>query len=74
MKFQIQGTIMAFEDPKTYHFPNENKVQDWLTFESVESLVVEGPGTINGNGEKWWQSSCKQNSKTQTRVVCQIAN
>ncbi|KAL6208804.1 hypothetical protein ACLB2K_019749 [Fragaria x ananassa] len=68
LTMQIQGTIMAFEDPKTYHFPNENKVQDWVTFESVESLVVEGPGTINGNGEKWWQSSCKQNSKTQTRV------
>ncbi|KAL6217578.1 hypothetical protein ACLB2K_010795 [Fragaria x ananassa] len=67
LTMQIQGTIMEFEDPKTYHFPNENKVQDWLTFESVESLVVEGPGTINGNGEKWWQSSCKQNSKTQTR-------
>ncbi|XP_062020010.1 polygalacturonase-like isoform X1 [Rosa rugosa] len=65
---QIQGTIMAFEDPKTYHFPNKSKQQYWLTFERVQNLVVEGPGTINGNGEKWWQSSCKQNNITRTLV------
>lgn len=72
IKFQIHGTIMAFGELSDYHFPNNSKLHYWLTFESVQNLVVEGPGTINGNGDKWWQSSCKQNNKTHKSVVCQF--
>lgn len=33
----------------------------WIAFDSVQNLVVGGGGTINGNGQVWWPSSCKIN-------------
>lgn len=38
----------------------------WIMFENVTNLRVDGGGTINGNGRKWWQNSCKINEK----LVC----
>ncbi|CAH8354807.1 unnamed protein product [Eruca vesicaria subsp. sativa] len=36
---------------------------DNVTFDSVNSLSVNGgaSGAVNGNGETWWQNSCKRN-------------
>ncbi|KAK4487691.1 hypothetical protein RD792_005649 [Penstemon davidsonii] len=54
---QIAGTIVASDDRSDY---SEDE-RHWLIFDSVENLVVQGGGTINGNGNIWWQNSCKIN-------------
>ncbi|XWS56273.1 hypothetical protein CRYUN_Cryun09bG0071700 [Craigia yunnanensis] len=54
---EIYGTIEASDDQSHY---NEDS-RHWLVFDSVQNLVVEGGGTINGNGRIWWESSCKRN-------------
>ncbi|KAB1224824.1 Polygalacturonase [Morella rubra] len=35
----------------------------WLVFEKIHNFTVEGWGTIDGNGRKWWANSCKINKK-----------
>ncbi|EXB53506.1 hypothetical protein L484_005936 [Morus notabilis] len=31
-----------------------------LLFDSIDNLVVEGGGTLNGNGDVWWKQSCRK--------------
>ncbi|KAI3446469.1 hypothetical protein Pfo_003134 [Paulownia fortunei] len=54
---EIAGAIIASDDRSDYSKDGRH----WLIFDSVENLVVEGGGTINGNGNIWWQNSCKIN-------------
>ncbi|KAI6668905.1 hypothetical protein NL676_003790 [Syzygium grande] len=56
---KIYGTIEASSDQSDY----EKDPTEWLKFENLENLRVEGGGYINGNGETWWQKSCKRNPK-----------
>ncbi|KAI3472616.1 hypothetical protein Pfo_030311 [Paulownia fortunei] len=53
----IVGTIIASNDRSDY----SKDLRHWLTFDSVQNLVVAGGGIINGNGNIWWQNSCKIN-------------
>ncbi|BFG42913.1 hypothetical protein CerSpe_291870 [Prunus speciosa] len=55
LTMQIYGTIEASDDRSVY-----KDVTHWLIFDNVQSLLVEGPGTINGNGNIWWKNSCKR--------------
>nr|GLL24585.1 polygalacturonase-like [Ipomoea trifida] len=52
---QIYGSIEASDDRSDYSDDRSH----WLKFSSVQNLMVEGDGTINGNGKIWWQNSCK---------------
>ncbi|KAG8646699.1 hypothetical protein MANES_09G024100v8 [Manihot esculenta] len=52
---QIYGIIEASDDRSDY----EEDERHWLVFDKVENLLVEGGGTIDGNGNIWWQNSCK---------------
>ncbi|KAL3632470.1 Polygalacturonase 1 [Castilleja foliolosa] len=54
---QIGGNIIASDDRSHYN----NDLRHWLVFDSVQNLIVKGGGIINGNGNKWWQNSCKIN-------------
>ncbi|KAL2501718.1 Polygalacturonase ADPG1 [Forsythia ovata] len=54
---QIAGTLVASNDRSDYSKDGRH----WLLFDSVQNLIVEGGGTINGNGNVWWQNSCKIN-------------
>lgn len=54
-KWQIYGIIEASDDRSDY----EEDERHWLVFDKVENLLVEGGGTIDGNGNIWWQNSCK---------------
>lgn len=56
---QISGTLVASDNPSDY---SEDR-SHWLRFHSVEKLSVNGGGTIDGNGNIWWQNSCKTNPK-----------
>ncbi|XP_031270986.1 polygalacturonase-like [Pistacia vera] len=52
---QIHGTLEASDDQSDY----KKDGRHWLLFDNVQNLLVEGGGTINGNGRIWWQNSCK---------------
>lgn len=56
---KIYGTIEASTDQSAY----QKDPRQWLKFENLENLAVEGGGYINGNGETWWQKSCKRDPK-----------
>ncbi|WVY98942.1 hypothetical protein V8G54_031093 [Vigna mungo] len=56
---QISGTLVASDNPADY---SEDR-SHWLMFRSVQNLSVNGGGTIDGNGNIWWQNSCKTNPK-----------
>ncbi|KAK3021840.1 hypothetical protein RJ639_046229, partial [Escallonia herrerae] len=54
---QLYGTIEASDDRSDYNGDRRH----WLRFDSVQNLVVQGGGVIDGNGKIWWQNSCKVN-------------
>ncbi|XP_075491644.1 polygalacturonase-like [Primulina tabacum] len=54
---QISGTLIASNDRSDYSKDGRH----WIVFDSVQNLQVEGGGTIDGNGNIWWQNSCKIN-------------
>ena len=60
--FQIYGNIDASNDRSDY----DELDRHWLLFDGVNDLVVNGGGTINGNGDVWWKNSCKINKS----LVC----
>nr|CAD1837657.1 unnamed protein product [Ananas comosus var. bracteatus] len=53
----IRGTLEASKDRSDW--PTDEIRTHWIKFESVENLLVQGGGTLNGNGDIWWQNSCK---------------
>ncbi|XP_022152594.1 polygalacturonase-like isoform X2 [Momordica charantia] len=59
LTLKINGMIKA--SPRLSDYVNNRR--HWLKFEGVSNFVVEGngDGIINGNGRKWWLSSCKVN-------------
>ncbi|CAA0829878.1 Polygalacturonase ADPG1 [Striga hermonthica] len=67
IKMEISGVILASDDRSDY----AEDPRHWLIFDSVKDLVVEGGGTINGNGDIWWKNSCKINkAKALTFYKC----
>ncbi|KAL9411830.1 hypothetical protein AB3S75_045434 [Citrus x aurantiifolia] len=54
---QIYGTLEASDDQSDY----KKDGRHWIVFDNVQNLVVEGGGTVNGNGKIWWENSCKIN-------------
>jgi len=55
---QIDGTLVAPEDPKNWD-PKLPRV--WLDFSKLKKAVFQGSGVIDGSGSKWWAASCKKN-------------
>ncbi|KAJ0700784.1 putative endo-polygalacturonase [Helianthus annuus] len=56
----ISGSIVAPSDPDVWDNKDTHK---WLYFHSVDHLTVEGGGTIDGMGQRWWATSCKTDAK-----------
>ncbi|XP_021893387.1 polygalacturonase-like isoform X2 [Carica papaya] len=54
---QISGTILASDNRSDYR----KDPRHWIVIDSVDNLLVEGGGTIHGNGQIWWRNSCKIN-------------
>ncbi|KAM7256458.1 hypothetical protein ACFE04_012199 [Oxalis oulophora] len=61
---RISGTIVAPKDPSVWDTLNPRK---WLYFNGVNHLTIEGHGLIDGNGQEWWDSSCKINQTNPCR-------
>ncbi|KAH7661754.1 Polygalacturonase protein [Dioscorea alata] len=56
VKVMIEGSIEASSDRSDWDGKNQ---RHWLLFDEINDLEVGGGGTINGNGNIWWQNSCK---------------
>ncbi|KAJ9559259.1 hypothetical protein OSB04_013873 [Centaurea solstitialis] len=49
--FEISGTIVAPENPNSFHGCGTGA---WLYFANLTGLTVNGGGTIDGRGKAWW--------------------
>ncbi|XP_059651024.1 polygalacturonase-like [Cornus florida] len=57
LTMKIYGTMKASNNVSDY----EKDRRYWLMFDNIKNFVVEGGGTIDGNGKIWWENSCKIN-------------
>ncbi|KAL5140838.1 Polygalacturonase [Glycine soja] len=55
--FQVDGTLMAPDGPESW--PKEDSHSQWLVFYRLDQMILTGKGTIEGNGEQWWDLPCK---------------
>uniref|UniRef100_A0A0E0KKI1 Polygalacturonase n=1 Tax=Oryza punctata TaxID=4537 RepID=A0A0E0KKI1_ORYPU len=58
IKLMVKGTLVASPDMSNW---NESNRRYWIVVRGVDGLAVAGGGTIDGNGEGWWENSCKIN-------------
>ncbi|KAL4273739.1 hypothetical protein GQ457_13G016770 [Hibiscus cannabinus] len=56
--FQLGGTLIA---PQSTSWGDEG-VAVWIQFSSVENLILDGGGTIDGQGSIWWEPCMKTSS------------
>ncbi|KAI5072137.1 hypothetical protein GOP47_0012243 [Adiantum capillus-veneris] len=57
---ELAGILVAPADPSLWNKSHSNA---WLHFSHLSGLSVEGGGTIDGQGQQWWDQSCKRNKK-----------
>ncbi|PON64873.1 Glycoside hydrolase [Parasponia andersonii] len=55
--FQVDGVLMTPEGPDVW--PESDSRNQWLVFYRLDNMSFTGSGTIEGNGEKWWDLPCK---------------
>ncbi|KDO86869.1 polygalacturonase At1g48100 [Citrus sinensis] len=55
--FQVDGTIMPPDGPESWL--QKNSKRQWLVFYKINELSLQGGGTIDGRGHKWWDLPCK---------------
>lgn len=60
---QLSGSIVAPKDPEAWT-GCENVC--WIYFTGVAGLFINGSGTINGNGQRWWTTP----SRTRVNGTC----
>ncbi|KAL7128489.1 hypothetical protein ABFS83_14G320700 [Erythranthe nasuta] len=61
---QIEGTIVAPDEPKSWDPKNQ---RNWLSFYNLTKVYFQGNGVIDGSGSKWWAASCKKNKTNPCR-------
>ncbi|CAI9108540.1 OLC1v1008162C1 [Oldenlandia corymbosa var. corymbosa] len=55
--FQVDGDLMAPNGPDCW--PKGDSLQQWLVFYRLNDMTLTGTGTIEGNGQPWWDLPCK---------------
>ncbi|XP_010270904.1 PREDICTED: polygalacturonase At1g48100-like isoform X2 [Nelumbo nucifera] len=55
--FQVDGVLMPPDGPDNW--PKSDSDKQWLVFYRVDGMTFTGRGTIEGNGQKWWELPCK---------------
>ncbi|KAM1191553.1 hypothetical protein PS2_011814 [Malus domestica] len=55
--FQVDGVLMPPDGPETW--PTTDSLNQWLVFYRLDQMTFTGTGTIEGNGQKWWELPCK---------------
>ncbi|KAM3383317.1 putative polygalacturonase [Capsicum galapagoense] len=54
--FVISGTLVSPGSPSTWTGQDSSQ---WLAFRNITGLIVDGSGTIDGQGQRWWDQSCR---------------
>ncbi|CAN4090446.1 unnamed protein product [Withania somnifera] len=57
LEFRVNGVLMPPEGPDCW--PKEDSNKQWLVFYRLDNMTFTGTGTIEGNGEQWWELPCK---------------
>ncbi|KAL3641395.1 hypothetical protein CASFOL_016363 [Castilleja foliolosa] len=55
--FQVDGVLMPPNGPDCW--PESDSDKQWLVFYRLDNMSFTGTGTIEGNGQKWWDLPCK---------------
>ncbi|GMJ04193.1 hypothetical protein like AT1G70500 [Hibiscus trionum] len=55
--FQIDGKLIAPSEPSAWEC--KRNCHHWTGFKNLDGLSIQGSGTINGQGSKWWKLYCK---------------
>ncbi|OEL20665.1 Polygalacturonase [Dichanthelium oligosanthes] len=55
--FHVDGVLMPPDGPDCWP-PSDNRRQ-WIVFSNLDGMTLRGAGTIEGNGEDWWNLPCK---------------
>lgn len=54
---QIDGVLMPPDGPASW--PAADSRRQWIVFYKTDGMTLTGRGTIEGNGEDWWNLPCK---------------
>lgn len=54
---KVDGVLMPPNGPDCWPKTDSNK--QWIVFYQLDDMTFTGTGTIEGNGEKWWELPCK---------------
>ncbi|XP_060196170.1 polygalacturonase QRT2-like isoform X1 [Lycium barbarum] len=54
--FVISGRLVASSTPSIWTGQDPSQ---WLAFRNVSGLIVDGSGAIDGQGQGWWDQSCR---------------
>ncbi|KAK8282655.1 hypothetical protein V6Z12_D08G041400 [Gossypium hirsutum] len=65
--FQIDGILIAPSDPSSWKC-NDTNCNNWITFQHFDGLIVQGIGSLHGQGQKWWQMGCMHNKVRSSSV------
>ncbi|BAD54709.1 putative polygalacturonase PG2 [Oryza sativa Japonica Group] len=57
LTFQIDGVLMPPDGPASW--PAADGRRQWIVFYRADGMTLSGKGTIEGNGEEWWNLPCK---------------
>lgn len=54
---KVDGVLMPPNGPDCW--PKTDSKKQWLVFYQLDDMTFTGSGTIEGNGEQWWELPCK---------------
>lgn len=55
--FQVDGVLSPPTGPDCW--PKKDSPRQWLVFYKLDNMTLTGTGTIEGNGQDWWNLPCK---------------
>ena len=67
---QVDGVLMPPDGPDCWP-PSDNRRQ-WVVFSNIDGMTLRGAGSIEGNGEDWWNLPCKPHRVRTPQIVCCI--
>ncbi|CAN8233131.1 unnamed protein product [Cochlearia groenlandica] len=57
--FKIDGNLTAPKTPRQW-ICKTNNCHTWIQFAHINGLYIDGYGTFDGQGPKWWSIDCKK--------------
>ncbi|TKY47817.1 polygalacturonase protein [Spatholobus suberectus] len=62
VNIELQGTIIAPKSAKDWQWRNGSK-RSWVLFSSINGLVINGGGQVDGQGAAWWNHHDSNNNR-----------